>query len=80
MSNYNKRTYNKNTLQEYGIGAFIFKYSFMTNPVGQEFKIILVFEKNLKRKWMVSKKTFLRMSQKLNRKIVEKNTRTEKFL
>ena len=29
---------------------------------------------------MVNKKTFIRLSQKLNRKIVEKNSRTEKFM
>jgi len=50
MSNYNNRTYNKDTIQELSFGTFIYKTSTFKTPLESEYKINLIFEKNLKRK------------------------------
>lgn len=50
MSNYNNRTYNKETLHELSFGAFILKISSFKTPLETDYKIGLIFEKNLKRK------------------------------
>jgi len=71
MSNYNNRTYNKDTIQELSFGAFIYKTSIFKTPLESEFKISLVFEKNLKRKQKLDKKTFSKLQRKLNRRYEE---------
>ncbi|CDW77981.1 UNKNOWN [Stylonychia lemnae] len=79
MSNYNNRTYNKETLQQLSFGAFIVSTSTFKTPLEQEYKISLIFEKNLKRKQMLEKKAFLRFSHKLNRRYEEQNIRNDKY-
>ncbi len=71
LSNYNNRTYNKDTLQEMSFGSFIIKTSSIKTPLEAEYKIAMVFEKNLKRKVKLDKKTFTKLSRKLNRRYEE---------
>eukprot|EP00347_Sterkiella_histriomuscorum_P015112 403358276 len=79
MSNYNNRTYNKDTIQELSFGPFILKISSIKTPLESEYKIALVFEKNLKRKQKLDKKTFTRLSRKLNRRYEEQKGRNDKY-
>ncbi|CDW90950.1 UNKNOWN [Stylonychia lemnae] len=79
MSNYNNRTYNKDTIQELSFGAFILKTSTIKTPLDTEYKISMIFEKNLKRKQKLDKKTFLKFSRKLNRKYEEQKGRYDKY-
>lgn len=52
-------------------GPFILKISTFKTPLEQEYKIGLIFEKNLKRKQKLDKKTFSKFSRKLNRRYEE---------
>lgn len=65
MSNFNNRTYNKETLQEYCFGAFIFKISTFKTPLDIEYKVILIFEKTCKRKQKLHSKHFAKYHKQL---------------
>ena len=80
VSNFNNRTYNKDTLQELSFGQFVLKISTIKTPLDQEYKIGLIFEKNLKRKQKLDKKTFIKFSKKLNRRLEEQKNRNDKYI
>lgn len=60
-------------------GSFIIKTSSFKTPLDAEYKIAMVFEKNLKRKIKLDKKTFTKLSSKLNRRYEEQNMRNDRY-
>ena len=81
LSNFNIRTYknSETVLQELNFGPFIVRISTFKSPLDHEYMIALIFEKNLKRKVKLDKRTFMKYAKKLNRKQEEQNSRNDKY-
>ena len=80
MSNYNRRTYNKQIVQERAFGQYIVQMvRFRILNSKDDYMIVLIFERNLKRKVNVERKIFARITSRLQQKQEDMNTRLERF-
>jgi hypothetical protein len=65
--------------QEFSIGSFIVKISTYKTPLNQVFKIVLVFEKTIKRKLKLDKKAFQKIQKKNIRRTEDVENRNLKY-
>ncbi|TNV86510.1 hypothetical protein FGO68_gene14808 [Halteria grandinella] len=95
LSNYNKRTYNKETVTERYFGPYIVQQSkfviestneklfptkAQTSPTIDHFQIILIFERNMKRKMNVNKRFYQRVQNRVYLRQDDKNSRHDRFI